>query len=504
MLYTENLLFSIIGVSGSGKTNYITVMLEELNRTSGSLDIALFPQNTETQKHQKDNKEKVYENHKKPAPTTGGTPTPQIWGITKQKQDFLQKLSKEKSVYTFIIYDGAGEDHERIADQRTYIKYIAASKAIMVVIDPMILHSVKTSMDRDIYDKSTSTQNKESNKDSTDIVNDMADFIRGSCGLKVGAQIPVPVAVIFTKMDALMSEFKNRTVSNPSPHINSGYFDYTDAREVDKDIKEWLAAKGEEAFINALSANFADYIFFGVSSYGEVPASEEELNPVRPHRVLDPVLWFFSKNDFIEAKGTKFDKIAPVTRVISRILNPRHYKKSKAILIALAVALAVVFIALPNMRALLSAARAESVAAAVEPAAATVEPATPPPVTAVVAGKTPRQLYAEAAELYNQEKYDAAVPLFRAAAEQGNAYAQTNLGTCYYYGRGVPKDYGKAVEWYRKAAEQGNASAQNNLGRCYYHGEGVPQDHGKAVEWYRKAAEQGNASAQNNMGDCYY
>jgi hypothetical protein len=303
MLYTENLPFSIVGIAGSGKTNYITVMLEELNRSSSNLNIALFSQNMETRKYQRDNYETIYKNHKRPGITSSGTKMPQIWGIKKLEQNFLQKLSREVSAYTFIIYDGAGEDHEQIAENPALCEYIAVSKAIMVLIDPMILQSVKRSLDRDIYDKSTGAVASEDNKNSIDIVNDLADFIRDACGLKIGAQIKAPAAVLFTKMDALMDEFKNRTVSMPSPHAESGYFDYDDARAVDKDIREWLSDKGEDAFINALKANFADFTFFGVSSYGDVPVSKDELNLIRPHRVLDPILWLFAKNKFISVKG---------------------------------------------------------------------------------------------------------------------------------------------------------------------------------------------------------
>ena len=88
-------------------------------------------------------------------------------------------------------------------------------------------------------------------------------------------------------------------------------------------------------------------------------------------------------------------------------------------------------------------------------------------------------------------------------AEQGDAYAQFNLGLMYHEGKGVPQDYKTAVKWYRLAAEQGNASAQSNLGFMYRKGQGVPQDDKTAVKWYRLAAEQGNSDAQGNMGVMY-
>ena len=105
---------------------------------------------------------------------------------------------------------------------------------------------------------------------------------------------------------------------------------------------------------------------------------------------------------------------------------------------------------------------------------------------------------------YQAGDYAEAVRIFRPAAEQGNAQAQTILGYMYETGEGVPQDYAEAVRWYRLAAEQGYARAQHNLGVMYENGEGVAQDYAEAVRWYRLAAEQGYANAQINLGGMYY
>ena len=96
-----------------------------------------------------------------------------------------------------------------------------------------------------------------------------------------------------------------------------------------------------------------------------------------------------------------------------------------------------------------------------------------------------------------------AVARNRKAAEQGNAYAQSNLGVMYENGQGAPQDYATYVTWYIKAVEQGDADAQYNLGFMYENGQGVPQDYATAVKWYTKAAEQGDAVAQFNLGFMY-
>lgn len=93
---------------------------------------------------------------------------------------------------------------------------------------------------------------------------------------------------------------------------------------------------------------------------------------------------------------------------------------------------------------------------------------------------------------------------YRVRAEQGDAQSQLRLGSMYYYGKGVSKDYSEAARWYRKSAEQGNPKAEYSLGDMYREGKGVPQDYAEAARWCRKAAEQGEAMAQDGLGFMYY
>ena len=72
----------------------------------------------------------------------------------------------------------------------------------------------------------------------------------------------------------------------------------------------------------------------------------------------------------------------------------------------------------------------------------------------------------------------AAIAELRRQAEQGDAEAQSNLGSMYATGRGVPQDEAEAVRWYRLAAEQGLAVGQSNLGSMYAEGRGVPPGRG--------------------------
>ena len=94
-----------------------------------------------------------------------------------------------------------------------------------------------------------------------------------------------------------------------------------------------------------------------------------------------------------------------------------------------------------------------------------------------------------------------AVRWYQAAAGQGDARAQFEIGWCYLSGKGVEEAPEKAVGWYRLAAEQGYAAAQYWLGWCHQYGKGVEVDLAEAVKWYRTAAAQGNADALEDLAD---
>jgi len=66
--------------------------------------------------------------------------------------------------------------------------------------------------------------------------------------------------------------------------------------------------------------------------------------------------------------------------------------------------------------------------------------------------------------------------LYRLAADQGDSFAQSNLGFMYYKGQGVPQDYKEAVRLYRLAADQGHTEAQVELRLMYSEELVIPQD----------------------------
>lgn len=103
-----------------------------------------------------------------------------------------------------------------------------------------------------------------------------------------------------------------------------------------------------------------------------------------------------------------------------------------------------------------------------------------------------------------EESGDKAFQWLSKAADGGNANAFYWLGACYQYGFGTAKDPAKAVELYTKGADLGDTSSMNSLAIFLENGDGVPKNLERAIYWYTRAAELGNSYAMNNLGTCYY
>jgi len=107
--------------------------------------------------------------------------------------------------------------------------------------------------------------------------------------------------------------------------------------------------------------------------------------------------------------------------------------------------------------------------------------------------------FEKGAAAYESGDYATALREWTPLAEQGDAYAQNNLGWAYANGQGVPQDYKTALKWFTLAAEQGWAKAQSNLGVMYQFGLGVSQNYKEAARWFQLSANQGNSLAKKQL-----
>lgn len=86
-------------------------------------------------------------------------------------------------------------------------------------------------------------------------------------------------------------------------------------------------------------------------------------------------------------------------------------------------------------------------------------------------------------------------------AKAGDALAMNEVGTWYYTGKHVQKDYAQAYEWWKKASLKSNVRAIANLGICYQLGRGVERDSVDAIRLYEKSIKEGNSTLLSQRTD---
>ena len=301
LFHDKFLSFCTIGVAGAGKSSYLTTMLHEL-RYSG-LPCVLQSPDVETIERAQANDQNVYEERHCPEGTKSGVaPKPQLWTILDNS-----KQTEKIPSYALTIYDGAGEDCEHIgytAADAAIARYIAGTKMLLIMFDPLLLSSVRSEIGLDILNASMATERQTSAPaNMVSMANSLANYIRKSCNINPGKRIEANAAVVLTKLDALRDLpngfSKSSTILKESPHAKVHSFVESDSTMVDLEIRDWLTRQGETAFLDAIDANFKNVRVFGVSSFGNPPDKHKRLAKVRPHRVLDPIMWLFASEGII-------------------------------------------------------------------------------------------------------------------------------------------------------------------------------------------------------------
>lgn len=296
LFHDKFLSFCAVGVAGAGKSSYMTTLLHEL-KYSG-LPWVLQSMDVETTRRAQVNEQYVYEERQCLQGTTSGiSPRPQLWTILDNS-----KKGDKVPTYAMTIYDGAGEDCERIDYTPLDAKisrYLSGAKMLLIMFDPLLLSNVRGEISHEVLNASMATDRQTSAPENmVGMVNSLANYIRRACNIPPGKRIDRRAAVVLTKIDALTEMINGfvsgSTILKQSPHIQSRAFVESDSEMVDLEIRDWLTRQGETAFLSAIDANFKDVRVFGVSSFGRPPDAHKRLAKVRPHRVLDPLMWLLA------------------------------------------------------------------------------------------------------------------------------------------------------------------------------------------------------------------
>lgn len=305
---SKNPMIGLVGAKGSGKTVLMTVLVRHLREVIGrrfEADIRIATDNPDglqgLNAYQASREVPLYNDHTLPV----GTPqqgsaarqrtTPVVLRWRQETERRVGGPRLRSTVLSFL--DTAGED---LNDQETTftLAYISVCDALIITIDPFALPGARAHLS--LPPEATQVADDV----PLDVISRITELLRTEHKIKKKKRISIPVAIVFTKIDAFyrMLDQQNPIMASPA-HLH--VYDNADGQHVHEHmlalLNKWNAADIE----HHMRLNYSDYRYFGISALGAEPDYRRgTIAPggVQPHRVEDPVLWLLARAGTVAAR----------------------------------------------------------------------------------------------------------------------------------------------------------------------------------------------------------
>lgn len=282
---------ALVGAKASGKSNYIGALLLDIKkRMTRSFDCSITMNCNAVSKEQYD--ELYYNPLIKEKTQIGTTDSGQMLPMI-----FPIDFTSGKQV-TLTFYDTAGENFDSEESMLQYTGYLAHSKGIILLIDPLQVPEIREQLEGKI-------PLPEVNRDAVDILDKVIYNIESFTN-NSKKPFNMPIALAFTKIDAL-DGFEDILPADSclrydSEHVDRSMFikeDFENTQRAMETLLENFIEMNSE--LNAKLKRFKRYALFGVSALGCIPDEAGRLSPegLKSRRVLDPLLWLLAENNYI-------------------------------------------------------------------------------------------------------------------------------------------------------------------------------------------------------------
>jgi hypothetical protein len=200
----------------------------------------------------------------------------------------MGRSSIKSTMLSFV--DAAGEDLNAVATAFT-LQYLSVCDGLIVVLDPFALPGARAMLN--LPDAAIQVEEDV----PLDVVANITEMLRVEHNLKKKQKISIPIAVVFTKIDAFFPTLdRGNPLMTTAPAVPA--YDSGDGAAVHENMLALMHQWNAQDIDTHVKLNYSDYRYFGVSALGAEPDYENlkvAAGGVRPHRVEDPVLWLLSK-----------------------------------------------------------------------------------------------------------------------------------------------------------------------------------------------------------------
>ncbi len=298
-------IIAIVGARNSGKTNYITVLIDEMFRHMSKLgDFAVqamdYP-NSQKLSTIKRYSEKFHKQLYEQGTCFEGTDI----NDELTRVPLIYQLSQDRQDPTFLVfYDTAGENFANILGHMTGavgtsenadVKFLKSADAIIYLLDSFTIPSVHQDLASTLKLPPISAANPKFD----DIFPMLKQYFEQLPDKETRRFQRTPIAFAFSKFDAVLN---HPTLAQALPNLNSDTnsrfldgrgFDLNDLDSASSTIEAALHEYWhEDNFLNIVHQFFRNYHFFGFSALGSAPTTGNKVTGgPKPYRVLDPLLW---------------------------------------------------------------------------------------------------------------------------------------------------------------------------------------------------------------------
>ena len=291
---------ALIGAKEVGKSNYIAVLLHELtNRIGERFNASINALDEQTRRRYNEQFRSYIYDRREVVPATRSARAeievryPLVYRLSLQRRRFL--FGNSLRVMSLVFFDTAGEDLTHVDLMSTETRYLANSDGIVFLLDPLQIRAVR--------DRLAGTMSLPSeSSDPSDIIGRVVQLVRQMRSLGPTARIDTPVALAFSKIDAIRSLVEpGSPVHQASNH--DGYFDLADAERLNESMRAYVTEWVGGGLHTFLKHNFETFAYFGLSALGSSPDGQGRLPMgAAPFRVEDPFLWVLHHHRIIPGR----------------------------------------------------------------------------------------------------------------------------------------------------------------------------------------------------------
>jgi len=293
---TENLIIAVIGAKDVGKSHYIAVLINTLTNDFGvrfRASLNAVDDRTRT-RYAAEFRKHVYE-EKTAIPTTRAARTyPLIYRLVFEEGTIYKSLR----VVTLVFFDTAGENFTTTNTLNAHNRYMASASGILFLLDPLQIPAVQSRLaGKRVF--------PEERTNPIDVVSRTDEVIRNVLGLDIHKRIRIPVALTFSKLDAIRELLPRGSVAHRDC-IHQGVLNLTDQEQMNETMRTHVAQWVGTGLEQLVSQRFAEYAYFGVSALGCAPDEHGRIaGGVAPFRIEDPFLWLLYRMRVIDGQRRK-------------------------------------------------------------------------------------------------------------------------------------------------------------------------------------------------------